>query len=66
MEEGKEVAGGFVVASREASALLEPREQTFDVVAFSIQLLVVRIGAEITVGFLANHWSEQPKKIPSP
>ena len=25
-----------------------------------------RIGAETTVGFLANHWSEQPKKIPSP
>ena len=42
MEEGEEVTGGFVVACRDASALFEPREQTFDVVAFAIQLFVVR------------------------
>ena len=41
MEEGEEVACGFVVAGRNASALFESREQTFDVVAFAIQLSVV-------------------------
>ena len=42
MEEGEEIAGGFVIASCDPSALLEPREQTFDVVAFSIQLPIIR------------------------
>jgi hypothetical protein len=42
VEEGEEVAGGFVIASGDTSALLESREQAFDVVAFSIELLVVR------------------------
>ena len=42
MEEGEEVAGGFVVAGRDAAALFESREQTLDVVAFAIELLVIR------------------------
>ncbi len=42
VEEGEEVAGGFVVACGDAAALLESREQTFDVIAFAIQLPVVR------------------------
>lgn len=42
MEEGEEVAGGFVVASGDAAALLKTREQTLDVIAFAIELLVVR------------------------
>ena len=42
MQEGEEVAGGFVVAGGDASALFELREQTFDVVAFAIQLFVVK------------------------
>ena len=41
MEEGEEVACGFIVAGRDASALLEPCEQTLDVVAFAIQFFVV-------------------------
>ena len=42
MEEGEEVASGFVIASRDPSALLEPREQSLDVISLAIQLLVVR------------------------
>ena len=42
MQEGEEVACGFVVPGGDASALFELREQTFDVIAFPIQLFVVR------------------------
>lgn len=42
MKECEEVSGGFVVASGDASALLQLGEQSFDLVAFSIQMLVVR------------------------
>ena len=41
MEEGEEVASGFVIASRDPTALLEPREESLDVISLAIQLLVV-------------------------
>ena len=41
METGEEVTGGFVVACGDATALLEPCEQTLDVIAFAVQLPVV-------------------------
>ena len=42
MEEGEEVASGFVIAGRDPSALLEPREESLDVISLAVQLLVVR------------------------
>ena len=42
MDEGEEVARGFVIASRDPSALLEPREESLDVISLAIQLVIVR------------------------
>ena len=53
MEEGEEVASGFVVAGGDAAALLEPRVQTFDVVAFAVLLPVVR-ALDFTVALRRN------------
>jgi len=41
VDEGEEVACGFVIASRDASTLLEPPEQTLDVIAFAVEFFVV-------------------------
>ena len=54
MDEGEEVAGGFVVASRDPSAWLEPREQSLDVISLAIQLPVVR-SLNLAVAFGRNH-----------
>ena len=44
MQEGHEVASGFLVASGDAAAMFQPGEQAFDFIPFAVHLSVVVAG----------------------